>query len=228
MNGGIYGPYAHAVRWLVRLFLGCWQVTEAPPAPRPAAFVARHQDLAGPVLSVALLEREVRVWVLHVFFTRRDCFRQYYGYTFTERFRWPKPLALCAAAVCALLVPPLMKSLDAIPVYRGSARIVETLKLSAQALAQGESVLICPDRDYTDTSGRDADLYRGFLHLERHAAKVGASPVSFVPLCPDRNRRRFTVGQALRFSGKAPFKAEQSEMAAILAGTLDRMHGAEV
>lgn len=228
MSGGIYGPYARAVRWLVRRFLGRWQAAEQSCAPRPAAFVARHQDLAGPVLSVALLEREVRVWVLHVFFTRRDCFGQYYGYTFTKRFGWPKPLALCAAAVCALLVPPLLKSLDAIPVYRGSAKIAETLKLSAQALAQGESVLICPDRDYTDTSGKDADLYRGFLHLERHAAKAGAGPVSFVPLCPDRERRRFSVGQALRFSGKAPFKAEQAEMALALAQTLDRMHAGEI
>ncbi len=224
MSGGIYGPYARLVRWCVRLLLGRWDVIREEPAPVPAAFVARHQNLSGPVLSLALLDREVRVWALHVVFTRRDCFRQYYGYTFTRRFRWPRPLAFCAAGLFSLLVPPLLRSLDAIPVYRGSSRIAETLDLSVRALAQGESVLICPDQDYTDTGDRTGALYLGFLHLERRAARVGASPVSFVPLCPDRRTRRLVVGRALRFPGKAPFKAEQAQLARDLSAELDRLH----
>lgn len=219
MRGGIYGPYARLVRRAVRLGLRGWSAGEEAAPPEGAVFVARHQNLAGPVRAVALLDREVRVWVLSVFFSRKECFDQYYGYTFTRRFGWPRPLAFCAAGLLALAIPPLMRSLGAIPVYRGSARVRETLRQSAAALGRGESVLICPDENYTTKDGETGAIYRGFLHLER----LAGGHVPFVPLCSARHARRFVVGPALYFPGLAPFKEEQEGVARALSAALDRM-----
>lgn len=224
MNGGIYGPYARLVRWVVRLLLRGWTAEAECPSPVPAVFVVHHQNLAGPVLAAALLPRQVRIWVLDVFFSRRACFRQYYGYTFTRRFGWPKPLAWCTAGLLALLIPPLMRSLDAIPVHRGGRRIVETLDASAAALAQGESVLVCPDRDYASADDATGALYQGFLHLERRAARAGCAPAAYVPLCCARHTRRLVAGMPLRFPGKAPFKTEQAQLAAALGAALNELN----
>ena len=226
MTGSIYGPYARLVRAVARFLLRGWTVTTEETPPAAAVFVARHQNLAGPILSAALLPREVRIWVLHVFFSRRECFAHYYHFTFTCRFHWPRPLAFCTAGLLSLVIPPLIASLNAIPVYRGSTRVAETLKASAKALAAGESVLICPDQDYTSTAGETGALYRGFLHLERQSVRSGGGHVPFVPLCCAASAHRFVVGCALLFPGNAPFKAEQSQVALALAQALDRMGAA--
>ena len=43
-----------------------------------------------------------------------------------------------------------MRSMGAIPVHRGTARIGATFKESVAALQAGDSVLVFPDVDYTD------------------------------------------------------------------------------
>lgn len=224
MKERIYGPYARLVRWAVRLGLRRWSPVEEDHPPAPAVFVVHHQNLAGPVLSAALLPRQVRIWVLDVFFTRRDCFAQYYGYTFTRRFGWPRPLAFCAALPLSLLIPPLIRSLNAIPVHRGDRRIMETLDAAAAALAQGESVLVCPDLDYASREDATGALYQGFLHLERRARRAGAPPLAYVPVCCARRTQRFVLGRPLYFPGNLPFKAGQKQMASALGAALNQLN----
>lgn len=214
-------PYGRVIRRLIRLALKNWRVTGPPCPAGPAVYIVHHQNLFGPVHAAALLPTDVRPWVLYPFCGRRDCFDQYYGYTFTKRFGWHPVLAAPAAGVLSLLVPPLMRSIGAVPVYRNGRRVMTTMDTSIKALSAGHSLLICPDRAYDDTSSHTGALYQGFLNLERGYRKTTGQHLAFVPVYPSPSKRALVTGEPLYFEGKGPFKAERAQTADRLAEVLN-------
>ena len=218
----LFGPYVKIVRFFYLLKNRGWRV-EGTPVDGPAVYLVHHQNLAGPVCAEALLDAPVHMWSLHYFLTRRDCFAQYYGYTFTARFGWPRPAAWLAAGGLSLVIPPLMRSLRAIPVYRGARELLSTMEASADALLAGESLLICPDQAYDSDSPALGALYNGFFHLEKPYFKKTGRHLSFVPLYRSTARKTLYVGQPLAFTGETPFRRERDELTALLRERMNAM-----
>lgn len=133
----LYAPFGGAAGGWSRRALGPWKVQAQEETPAPAVFLVHHQNLFGPIHAMAYLPREVRLWVLSPFCDRRACFEQYYGYTFTQRFGWPKPAAWAVSRLLSLLLPGFLRQFRVIPVWRGSLDIRDTLRQSQQALARG-------------------------------------------------------------------------------------------
>lgn len=214
---GLYGKIVQKV-WLA-LHPG-WQVEGTLPSG-PAVLLVHHQNLFGPVCAEALLPEAPRLWVLGAFHSRQVCYRQYRGYTFTQRFGWPVPAAILAAGALSLTIPPLIHSVGAIPVYRGHREILDTMGESLDALAQGDKVLICPDLDYADGSPDVGAFYTGFFHLEKDWRRRGNAPLPFVPLYCSRRRRRLIIGPAMTFPHTGPYPQERD---ALVQNLRDWMH----
>ncbi|HQD39397.1 MAG: glycerol acyltransferase [Firmicutes bacterium] len=198
----------------VRFFIRCVTHryrTEENQAKEPAVFVVHHQNLRGPLTSLVWYDKILRPWVLSVFCSFKECFRQYYGYTFTKRFGMPKIIACILAVPAAVIVVGTMKLIRAIPVYRGSREIIQTFKESIKALTSGQSILICPDVDYTDASSQMGEMYSGFLNLERLYRRQTGEHLPFIPIYISQNNRRIYTGQAVCFTTD-DFKQEKEEV----------------
>lgn len=198
-------------RFFVRLLIGRWTV-EAAERKEPAVYVCSHKNLLGPLAALCWLPFAVRPWVFHVFLERAACERQYREYTYSKRFGMPGPLAAAAAWASSGYVSALMKSMSAIPVYRGSVRIGRTFQETVAALQAGDSVLIFPDVDYTDASSGIGEVYDGFLLTERFWRKQSEKPLAFVPLRLDAASRRIAAGRAVYFDRSADWKTEMSRV----------------
>ena len=194
-------------RFFVRLYIGRWTADAAPPA-EPTVYVCSHSNLLGPLATLCWLPVPARPWTFHMFLDRENCRTQYRDYTFSKRFGMPRPLAAAAAWGASGYVSALMRSMGAIPVHRGTARIGTTFKESVAALQAGDSILIFPDVDYTDGSEGIGEIYYGFLLLERFWRKASARPLRFVPLRLDADARRIVEGAAVSFDRTAPWKSE--------------------
>ena len=216
----VFGPYGEIVRGVWRALHPRWRVEGGLPSG-PAVLLVHHQNLFGPVCVEALLPRPPRLWVLGAFHSRQVCYRQYRGYTFTQRFGWPTPAAVIAAGALSLTIPPLIHSIHAIPVYRSSREIVDTMQASLEVLERGEQVLICPDLDYADGSPDVGAFYTGFFHLEKDWRRQGRDPLPFVPLYCSRRRRRLIVGPSFTFPRTGPYPREREEVTRALQ---DWMH----
>lgn len=201
------GKLFYFSRFFVRLGIGRWTARiEAPSAP--TVYVCSHSNLKGPLATLCWLPFPVRPWVLHVFLEREPCRKQYRDYTFSQRFGLSGPAAAFAAWAASGYVSGLMRSLGAIPVYRGTVKIGATFKATVAALQSGDSVLVFPDVDYTDGSGGIGAVYDGFLLAERFWRKVSDRPLDFVPLRLDAASRRITAGEPVRFDRAAGWKTE--------------------
>lgn len=220
---GLYSPIGRLIRQAVRLCMSGWRWAGPETLPSPAVFLVHHQNLAGPIRAMALMPREARLWVLSPFCDRRACFDQYYGYTFTQRYGWPKVPAWMVSRLLSRLMPAFLRQFRVIPVWRGSLKIRDTLRQSTDALVQGRSILLCPDQDYSDDSPEVGALYDGFLHLERPYHKATGRHLPFVPLYCSAKQRRLLTGVPLFFSGDRPFQAEKAELARRLADAMNEL-----
>lgn len=194
-------------RFFVRLKIGRWTAEVTPPTG-PTVYVCSHGNMAGPLATLCWLPFPVRPWVFHVFTDKKTCYEQFSGYTFSQRFGLPQPLANLLAGIVSGYVSTLMTSTGAIPVYRGSIHIGATFKETVAALQAGDSVLIFPDVDYTDDSDTIGAVYDGFLLTDRFWRRVSDEPLNFVPLRLDHRTRRITAGPPVRFDREADQKTE--------------------
>ncbi|MDE7262566.1 MAG: hypothetical protein K2N78_11010 [Oscillospiraceae bacterium] len=206
-RGKLYG----FSRFFVRLGIGRWDA-DVPPPEGPTAYICSHGNLRGPLATLCWLPFPVRPWVLHVFVDKETCRAQYRDYTFSKRFGMSKPLAATAAWAVSGYVSALMRSLGAIPVYRGMAQVRETFRQSVAALQAGDSVLIFPNVDYTDESGDVGEVYEGFLLLERFWRRISDKPLRFVPLRLDTEGKRITTGRTAVFDRSSQWKLEMERV----------------
>lgn len=213
MNKRFYGPLFTICRRIVQLFLPKYTVEKiGKPISEPVVYVSHHQNLFGPFMALLWYPEHIHCWMLHVFLEQKACYDHYANYTFTERFGWPKFLAKPFAFLISLFIPRLLQSGRGIPVYRGSRKIVETLRESVNTLENGENIIIFPDIEYSDSSAAMKNMYEGFLFLEKYYFKQTGNHLAFVPLYVSKRQRKFVVDEPIYFTGKTKFAVERKEI----------------
>lgn len=218
-----YNLFARALIRLWRAVHPGWSFRCEEKAEGPVVYVVHHQNMRGPVHALALLPGQPRLWALAPFLERKTCWRHFYGYTFTRRYGWPKAAAALAAGFLSLVAPPTLRAFGMVPVHR-DASAIRTLRASCAALRRGESLIICPDVDYSDDSAQMATLYTGFLALERLYYKGTGRHLEFVPLCCRKGARTLQAGQPVRFED-GDFAAQAPDVAARLRRAINTMAG---
>lgn len=193
----LYGMFAHTARFVYKIFKPHKVVGKIPDSP--TVFIVHHQNMSGPVHAILTLPKHAHLWVLRVFFDRKECYDQYMNYTFTKRFGMPKFLASPLAFIISLAVPMVMHSFSAIPVYRNTRDILKTFQLSGDALLRGESLIISPDVNYDDDSRSMGEIYTGFLHLEKNYFAKTKKHLSFVPISYNTKEKTLFIADAIQF-----------------------------
>ena len=209
MRNIIYHSVFRFCRFCARCFTPRYRVCPPNVTVTPVVYVVHHQNLRGPIISMVWFNKPIRPWVLSVFCDQNTCFRQFYDYTFTKRFRMPKVIAAVIAFPLSFCVSGLMHWIRAIPVFRGSKAIVKTFRQSISALTEGQSLLICPDIEYTDTGSSMNEMYHGFLDLEKNYRKQTNRHLAFVPLHISESKHCIHIGEAIYFNTVDDIRSEK-------------------
>lgn len=198
-----YGPYFRVARFLVRPFLKQYSANLLPPEA-PTVYVSRHLNMHGPVTMAAFMPFDTHFFGLACFFRFSTCFKQYKDYTFTARYSKSvlrRILGTVGAFFAALVVPPLLRSMRMIPVYRGKdMRSITCLRSALACLERGESVTVFADVDYAMTDESNHKIYNGFLMLERMYYKKTGKHLSFCVVGYDEAHRRIVKREELAFA----------------------------
>ena len=192
----IYGPYGRLARCVFRLFSRKYRCDFAAPR-EPVVFVCRHLNMHGPYTTLKWLPVELHPMIIHVFFDRKSTVRHMTEYTFSARRGKKGKRFPLTAHVMSWIVPPLMRSLQAIPVFRESLQSMTTIKQGLNYLLKGESLIVYPDIHYMDGYEKPSEIYGGFLYMGTLYYKKTGKQLSFVPLLIDDKRRRITAGKPI-------------------------------
>lgn len=184
-----YGPFVSFVRFFAKIVTKRYKSNVSAPY-EPTVYICRHLNMHGPFTTLIRLNFHVHPMVLNVFFDEKACYSQYVSYTFAERKGKKRKKFHPIAYASSRVVPPLIRSIKGIPVYRGEdSRSIQTLKLSIKYLKQGESIIVYPDKDYTAGYENESELYEGFLMLGQMYKRTTGKSLRFVPLYIDEGTK---------------------------------------
>ncbi len=188
-----YGPFVRILIAIARVFTKKYKSRVLSP-DEPSVFVCRHLNMRGPLTTVIRLDFHVHEMILSSFFDKDECYKQYAEYTFTERQGKKKKKHNFKAYVSSRVVPKIMRSLKAIPVYRGNdVNSMETMRTALAYLKKGESVAVFPDLDYTAGYGAESELYEGFMLLGQLYKRDTGKSLRFIPLYIDDKKKRIVA-----------------------------------
>jgi len=217
-----YCPLFRFCRFCICLVNRRMKVIGDVPAA-PVVFVGHHQNMKGVVRTMEWLPVPVRLWVLACFCDKDECYRQYYGYTFTERLGWPCWLARPVAWIVSRFVARLTRSARTIPVFRGSVKgLKATMDQSVEAFCAGENILLFPDVDYSGDTDDMGEIYKGFLALDRFCHQKTGKHVDFVPVYTRRETMELVIGQPSRLTDGESFVAGRDRVAKELVEKMNR------
>ena len=190
----IYGPFGRFARWLFRTFSRRYRCDFQMPE-EPVVFVCRHLDMHGPYTTLKWIPAELHPMIIHMYFDRKATVRHMTEYTFSARYGRKVRKFSLPAHVLSWVMPPLTRSLQAVPVYRDGLKSMTTIKRGLAYLRKGESLIIYPDIHYMDGYDKPSEIYEGFLYIGELYYKKTGKMLSFVPLLIDDQNRHITAGQ---------------------------------
>ena len=206
-----FGKFYNFFKALVNLFTKKYEFLVNKPKTA-TVYVCRHKNLKGVIKVMKSANFDMHPVMLHVFKNFKSAYRQFYGYTFTKRFKMPKILAVLPAFVSAIFVSTLFGSAKAIPTYRNDVKAFTTLKNASKFLLKGESVIVFPDVDYTSESDGVMDIYSGFLTVEKIYYKKCGKHLPFVPLAVDEKTLQIKEFSPLYFNYGKPIEEERQRI----------------
>jgi len=207
-----YGRFARLARWTLRCLSPRYEAKVEAPA-QPTVYVCRHLNMHGPYTTLKWLPFQVHPFSLSVFFDDETAIRHYREYTFSARRGKKAPRFSLRAWVLGKITVRLLRSFQAAPVFRDN-RSISTIRQALKYLERGDSMIIWPDRGYTQGYDQPCELYSGFLYLGELYLRATGQELPFIPLYVDDKRRVITEGKPIvvrQFRADAQDAAEKLE-----------------
>ncbi len=213
-----WGSYARFARWLFRVFSRRYEVMFEQP-DEPVVYVCRHLNMHGPYTTLKSLPFDVHPMVIHVFFDRKKTVEHMKSYTLAARYGRKERKFSLLAHIMSWIDPPLMHSMQGVPVYREGTQSISTLKRGLNYLLQGESLVIYPDVNYTAGYDQPSEIYEGFLCMGELYYKKTGKQLQFIPLIIDDQNRRLCAGAPVTLH---KFREDGQEVAQKLKQAINR------
>jgi len=192
-----YGPLGSFALFCARKTSKRYTSFVIPYNDEPVVYVCKNLHMHGPFTMLKWIGFDIHHMTLSVFFNYKEAYNQYANFTFTEKVGKKKKKFNLKASISAWFVPKLVKSMRAIPTYRGGNNALSTFKCALEHLKNGEAVSVCPDMEYTSGYDKVSDIYNGFLLLSRLYKKETGKDLKFIPIIIDDERKRITQGEPI-------------------------------
>lgn len=194
-------------------------------------FTCNHGELYGPIVTNLFIPISFRPWVIDEI-AQPDETPDYLYQNTVKRQKWiPKRLKWPAAKLVSDFLAWATRSLDSIPVYRDNPReLVNTFRLTAQAMEAGDNILIFPENPNDDslpTPGYVKEgvgpFFTGFAMVAQIYYQRTGKRTSFYPIFADKHRRTLTFGQPVQYDPATPPALEKQRIADHLQAEMQRI-----
>lgn len=176
-------------------------VWEEPFTGAPSVFVCNHDRAFGPIAMCAHfpLCREIRPWINAQVLSPRETPQYVREDYWWNPDKWTAPIFDHSLAyLMALLIPPILRGADSIPVYH-DAGVMSTLRGSVKTLSDGKHLLLFPERPI-GYHQYDKELFDGFVSVGRLYYKKNREQVHFYPAFVDWKGKKITVGKPIVYN----------------------------
>lgn len=209
------------LKWVLRNILREHVITgeENVIKKESSVFVCNHSGIHGPIAMELFFPYEFRPWVISDMVSRKLCRIYMERELFSNVPLVAKPFCKLLVGVIEPVVLWIMREVNAIPVYKGTRKIMKTLDISVDALVEGSNVAIF--LDFLDNAeSNDWSNNSGFVHLAKDYYSKCGKIIHFYPVHIDRKRRKISIGTPIAYIPQNSLKEEKERVMAILAETI--------
>lgn len=188
------------LRPFIRPFLPCRVIgkDKVDTESGPVVFVCNHLELYGPIMAVLHSPFFFRPWVIQGMLDKEFISGQMqpgvdkiFGFLPQGFRRWLTNLV-------APLLRWIMFATDPIPVYRGTVRgVIQTITLSAEAMAYDDNILIFPEVDYQESGV--GEFFSGFVQVAKTYYRQTGKCATFYPMYVNKKKRTLTYEDGITF-----------------------------
>lgn len=187
---------------------------ETPFEEGPCVFVVNHAGNHGPVDMCAKfpLREKMHAWVNSEMLSAKEV------PAYVRKSRWWKPESFFAPVlnatvpyIAAALMPPFMKSVPNIPVYRDQ-RIMLTLRQSIRILQKDQYLLLFPEIPGSENRSYPR-INTGWLRMGQLWYKASGRALKMYPVYVDRKEHVFRVAAPVWYDPARRFSEQEKELA---------------
>lgn len=183
----------------------------------PCVFVCNHAGIHGPIAMEIYFPYEFRPWVVSDMVYRKSCRIHLERELFGSMPLIFKPFCKLLTVIIEPIVLWIMHEVKAVPVYKGSRKIFETIAITIDALAKGDNIAIFLDF-LDDTEGNNwSSNNLGFLRLARDYYYKFGKTIYFYPVRIDRKKRKININTPVIYFPQNSLKEEKQRLMNILA-----------
>lgn len=221
MRAGFYDFLYKAVRaYLVKSL----EVPRSIDDEAVVIFIANHEQSYGPVTAMASLPKPVVPWVTHEITDRKLCPAYIEDDFVRPEVGVNPPLSTIIARVIGRLCVGIMHDLKAVPVYKQSRRIAETIRASVRDLEQGRRILIFPEMPNLPFNDIICQFDSGFVGVARALFEKTRKVATFLPVAVNRRLRSLRLGDPVRFNPGRSYHAERNRIRETLMESICEMY----
>jgi 1-acyl-sn-glycerol-3-phosphate acyltransferase len=196
-------------------------------ANEPAVFVCNHEGAYGPVTMQLFFPYKYRPWVLDRTILKDSCRKHLEENFFKEDVGLREPLNKWAAAVIAPICVRIMRAVQAIPVFRNSAKVLFTFRKSVDTLIDGCNLVIFPEIRESNPVRHVRRFYTGFVYIAEKYYRKAGKLVLFYPVYCNRIKRTISIGRPIGYLPENGFGNERERICGYLHNSMEEMALAE-
>lgn len=192
----------------------------------PSVFVCNHSFIYGPISAALYLPTYFRPWIHDLMLDREKAhkemqrnlvfLRKILGKKLSSKIIWWMTKPICA----------VLNAFNPIPVTRGASRdAMLTLAKSAEALEQGDNILLFPEKPKEMVGMAESSdsailrgFYTGFAHIGKLYYERTGKELLFYPLYSDRKKHVLKIGEPIAYDPSL----DSREAKRVLAEELNR------
>lgn len=187
----------------------------------PSLYIGNHTQIHGPIIGEFYFPTDSLTWCTHEMMEFKEVPAYAFKDFWSQKPKWTHPFYKVLSYLIAPLAVCLFNNAKTLPVYR-DLRVLETFRLSMEALDQGKSLLIFPEKDekYNHILYEFQDH---FVDTARYYYRKSKRALDFVPVYLAPRLKTMYIGKPTRFDPAAPIKEERERICQYLKDEITRM-----
>ncbi|MDL2257622.1 hypothetical protein LJC42_00495 [Eubacteriales bacterium OttesenSCG-928-K08] len=219
------------LRAIVRPFMPCRVIGKenVDIENGPVVFVCNHLEIYGPLITNLHLPFYFRSWIISRMLDK-DIVAEHLTSGVDIVLHWvPERLRKHIPRLVAPLVFTVLRSLDPIPVYRGSVReVIKTIQLTVDAMEYEDNILLFPENPGDGENYKEAGVsqfYSGFVTIGSEYYKRTGLCTTFYPMYADKAKHTLTIGEGIRYDSQNSKAKEKDRIVQALFDWMDAQGG---
>ncbi|MEG2085574.1 MAG: hypothetical protein RR054_01600, partial [Clostridia bacterium] len=188
-------------------------------------FVCNHYELYGPMSAAVGLPYDFRPWIDNNVLDKEKTYNYVYKNSMQTK-RIPECFKKLWSSIAEKIGTWALNSFNPVPVKKDSLKeLKETFEVSADALINGDNLLIFPENSHYEPDGKYnrngvSTFYSGFARIGRDYYDKTGKSITFYPIYSDKKHHTLTFGNAVTFNPNNPSAIEKHRIVTELNNAL--------